>query len=64
MWLIICFALVTVSLEPPMSSTYTCCRSSSAASGNSAFESLASVLIALVAMSGAGLSPKFSLSHW
>ena len=63
MWLIICFTLVTVSLEPRMSSTYTYCWSHSAASGNSAFESLASVVIVLVVMSGAGLSPKFSLSH-
>ena len=64
MSLVICFAFITVALDPPISSTYTWSSSSLAASGNSTCDDFARVLIALVAMSGAGLSPKFNLSHW
>ena len=64
MSLIICSAFAVVALDPPISSTYAWSWSSFAASGNSACDNFARVLMALVAMSGAGLSPKFNLSHW
>ena len=50
MSLVICFAFAVVSLDPPISFTYTC-------------DNFARVLMGLVAMSGAGLSPKFNLSN-
>lgn len=43
-WCIISFALVAVSLELPISSRYTCCWSSFAASGNSACDSFSRLI--------------------
>ena len=43
-WCIISFALVAVSLELPISSRYTCCWSSFAASGNSACDSFSGLI--------------------
>ena len=62
--LVICFAFAVVSLDPSISSTYTWSSTSFAASGNSVCDNFARLLIALVAMSGAGLSPKFNLKHF
>lgn len=62
--LTICFAFAEVAPDPPITSTYTWPSSSFAVSGNSAWNTFTRVLMEVVAMSGAGLSPKFNLSHW
>ena len=64
MVLVTCLTSSVDGLDPPMSSTYVRSSSSFAASGNSTCEAFAKILIAFDAISGAGLSPKFNLSHW
>ena len=59
-----CLACDVFCLDPAISSTYAWCRSSSEASGSSSWDVLANTLIEFVAMSGAGLLPKLSRSHW
>ena len=64
MVLVICLTSSVNGLDPPVSSTYFCFSRSFEASGNSTCEAFAKTLIAFVAISGAGLSLKFNLSHW